>query len=99
MARRILPDNEIAQHLVSLPGWEHQDGALVQTFAFPGFPQAMEFVNAVAETAEAVQHHPDIDIRYTEVTLRYATHDSGGITQADIDAAASVQGIADAVRG
>ena len=99
MARRILPANEIAQHLTRLPGWAHDGDALVQTFTFSGFPQAMEFVNAVAETAETVQHHPDIDIRYTKVTLRYTTHDSGGITQADIDAAASVQGIADAVRG
>jgi len=99
MARRTLPDDEIAQHLTHLPGWLHQGDALVQTFVFSGFPQAMEFVNAVAETAEAVQHHPDIDIRYTKVTLRYTTHDSGGITQADINAAASVQGIADAVHG
>jgi 4a-hydroxytetrahydrobiopterin dehydratase len=50
----------------------------------------MRFVNAVAEQAEAAQHHPDIDIRYNKVRLRLATHDAGGLTAKDFELAANV---------
>jgi 4a-hydroxytetrahydrobiopterin dehydratase len=57
----------------------------------------MEFVNQVAEEAESVNHHPDIDIRYNKVTLALTTHDSGGITQNDVDLAVAADQVADAV--
>ena len=47
------------------------------------FPEAMKFVNAVAEIAEQAQHHPDIDIRWNKVTLALTTHDAGGLTEKD----------------
>ena len=50
----------------------------------------MEFVNRVAELAEKANHHPDIDIRYSKVTLTLSTHDAGGITQNDIDLAKAI---------
>jgi 4a-hydroxytetrahydrobiopterin dehydratase len=47
-------------------------------------------VNGVAELAEGANHHPDIDIRYDKVKLALVTHDSGGITQNDIEMAAAI---------
>jgi len=44
----------------------------------------MVFVNHVASLAEEMGHHPDIDIRWNEVTLRLTTHDAGGLTAADL---------------
>lgn len=52
----------------------------------------MAFVNRVAESAEAANHHPDIDIRYSKVTLTLSTHDAGGITRNDIDLAKEIDG-------
>lgn len=72
----------------SLPGWglEHQELARILTFS--DFAAAMEFVNRVAEAAEASGHHPDIDIRYNKVRLALVTHDVGShITQKDLDMA------------
>ena len=43
----------------------------------------MEFVNHIAEAAEAVNHHPDIHVSYNKVTLVLVSHDSGGVTQRD----------------
>ena len=40
------------------------DGALEREFVFDGFPDAIAFVNRVAELAEAENHHPDIAISY-----------------------------------
>jgi 4a-hydroxytetrahydrobiopterin dehydratase len=44
--------------------------------------------------AEAMQHHPDIDIRYTRVTFTLSTHDSGGITALDFDLAGRIEALA-----
>jgi len=86
-----LSDTDIQQRLPALPGWCVEDGALTKTYAFPDFVGAMAFVNAVAEAAEIAQHHPDIDIRYSKVTLALVTHDSGGITEHDFALAAEAE--------
>ncbi|MDR3710298.1 MAG: 4a-hydroxytetrahydrobiopterin dehydratase [Capsulimonadaceae bacterium] len=90
-----LSASELADHISRLPGWKQDDDAIVKSFSFPDFARAMEFVNQVAENAESVQHHPDIDIRYCTVTLRLTTHHAGGLTALDIEFAASADDLAD----
>jgi 4a-hydroxytetrahydrobiopterin dehydratase len=63
--------------------WQEVDGALERTFELPSFPEAIAFVNRVAELAERENHHPDIAISYKKVTLRWTTHSAGGITERD----------------
>jgi 4a-hydroxytetrahydrobiopterin dehydratase len=65
------------------PDWHADDGALVREYTFPDFRAAMQFINHVADHAEAAGHHPDIDIRYNKVRLALVTHDAGGITAND----------------
>ena len=50
----------------------------------------MDFVSAVAKAAEAADHHPDIDIRYTKITCTLSTHSAGGVTQKDLDMARKI---------
>ncbi len=84
MRMPLLDDAEIQAALATLPGWDVRNGdTLTRTFTFPDFVAAMRFVNALAEKAEASQHHPDLDIRYNKVTVALSTHDSGGITEND----------------
>jgi 4a-hydroxytetrahydrobiopterin dehydratase len=64
-------------------GWEEVDGALQRTFELSSFPEAIAFVNRVAEMAEQENHHPDLSISYKKVTLRWTTHSEGGITERD----------------
>ena len=63
--------------------WSEVDGALAREFRFESFPEAIAFVNRVADLAERENHHPDIDVRYTRVTLRWWTHTAGGVTERD----------------
>ena len=63
--------------------WQEQDNALVREFEFDSFPKAIEFVDRLAEAAESASHHPDIDIRYRKVTVRWTTHSEGGLTERD----------------
>ena len=68
--------------------WDEVDGALQREFRFDSFPAAIEFVNRVAELAEAENHHPDIVVSYRDVTLRWRTHSADAITDRDRDMAA-----------
>jgi 4a-hydroxytetrahydrobiopterin dehydratase len=91
MAAALLSDIEIQRALASLPGWSKRSGAISKTFVMPTFPAGIAFVARIADAAEAVQHHPDIDIRYTKITIALSTHDSGGLTQKDIALAVSIE--------
>ena len=82
--RTKLSDTEVQAWLQKNPGWALEGGMIRRTFAFKDFVEAMAFVNKVAEAAEAADHHPDIDIRYSKVTLALVTHDAGGLTQRDV---------------
>jgi 4a-hydroxytetrahydrobiopterin dehydratase len=76
--------------------WHEVDNALVRTFEFESFPKAVEFVDRLADAAESENHHPDIDIRYRKVTVRWTTHSEGGITERDHAMAERTSALADA---
>jgi len=81
--RTKLGDAEVQGWLKTHPGWALEGGMIRRTYAFKDFRVAMTFVNKVADAANAADHHPDIDIRYSKVTLALATHDAGGLTSRD----------------
>jgi 4a-hydroxytetrahydrobiopterin dehydratase len=96
MALTRLTDGEIAARLEALPEWSQPGEEIQRTFRFADFNAAMAFVETVAEHAERVQHHPDILIRYSRVTLSLSTHDANGITEKDFEFAAYADGLATA---
>lgn len=86
-----LDDRAVEAALAELPGWSVEAGAIVKEFTLPSFSSAIHFVNAVAERAEAADHHPDLDIRYTKVRVALVTHSAGGITDKDVEMARRIQ--------
>ena len=93
----LLEGEELAEALKKCPEWEPVDpgGEIPRTIEFEEFTEAIDFVNDLAEMAEEAQHHPDIDIRYSKVTLRLITHDEGGVTPADIELAHRIDNLVD----
>ena len=89
MAER-LSDIAIQRELGNLTGWSRRGDAITKTFQFRNFLTGIDFVSAIAKAAEAADHHPDIDIRYTKVTCTLSTHSAGGITQKDLDMARKI---------
>jgi 4a-hydroxytetrahydrobiopterin dehydratase len=85
-----LPEDEIARRLPGLPGWKRNGERLERTYTFETFPKAIAFVNRVAEIAESLDHHPDITINYTKVTLVVTTHDASGLTASDFTLATRI---------
>jgi 4a-hydroxytetrahydrobiopterin dehydratase len=89
----LLSPEAIEEKLKKLQGWKLIGDEIVREFAFADFVQALQFVNAVGEKAEAANHHPDIDIRYNRVKLALISHDAGGLTERDFRLAEVVNGI------
>lgn len=88
-----LSDLEIQRALGSLPGWARRGEVLTKSFTFATFADGIDFVQRIARAADAVDHHPDIDIRYTKIVCTLSTHDAGGITQNDLSLASTIEAL------
>jgi 4a-hydroxytetrahydrobiopterin dehydratase len=64
-------------------GWTRLGDRIRKQYTFPGFAEAVAFVSRLAPGIEAADHHPDILIEYSRVTLTYTTHSEGGLTDKD----------------
>jgi 4a-hydroxytetrahydrobiopterin dehydratase len=85
-----LNDAQIAQALRQTPGWERAGPEITRTYRFKDFREALAFVNRVGSLAEHAGHHPDIDIRYSAVTLALTSHDAGGLSGKDFELARAI---------
>ena len=88
-----LDASEIAESLAQLKGWSGDADQIEKWFELPTFAAVMLFVNGVGALAEAADHHPDIDIRYTKVRLALSTHSAGGLTGKDFALAAQIDAL------
>jgi 4a-hydroxytetrahydrobiopterin dehydratase len=86
----LLAQKEIEQELKSLHGWEWEGDAIEKQYSFGSFADSMKFANRVAALAEEQNHHPDILVSYTKVTLTLSSHDAGGLTARDFKLAKAV---------
>ncbi len=86
-----LTDDEVAAALAGLDGWAREADAIRRTVVCADFRAAIALVNAVADAAEAANHHPDIEVRrYKRVTFTLSTHAAKAITVRDIELAAEI---------
>ena len=85
-----LTDAEVASGLAALPGWSREGDTLRRTFTFAGFPAAVEFIQGLVVPAEALDHHPDVDLRFNKVIVSLSTHSAGGITAMDVELAGRI---------
>jgi 4a-hydroxytetrahydrobiopterin dehydratase len=83
----VLDDKQIQDALTDRPQWEYRGGALNRQVRATDFMAGIRLVDAVAEAAESANHHPDIDIRYNQLTFALVTHSEGGVTSNDLDMA------------
>lgn len=91
--RDVLAAETIADFCSGNPQWHVGDDRLVRSATAPTFPEAIAWVVAVAHTAEELDHHPDIDIRWRTVTFRLWTHSAGGVTELDLDLARRIDAL------
>lgn len=87
----VLTDDELADELTRLPGWEVREGWLRRKFATPGWPHTLMLVNAIGLVAEAAWHHPDLEVGYAQVIVKIQTHRVRAITWSDIALAQQIE--------
>ncbi len=85
-----LSDQDVAAGLAKLKGWTRKGDAITRNFTFEKFAEGIRFVDRVAAEADKLDHHPDIDIRWTTVTMTLSTHSEGGLTRKDLELAAVI---------
>lgn len=71
-------------------------GSLHASFSTGDFVSAARLVADVGNAAEAMNHHPDIQLGYGSVSFRLSSHDAGGVTERDLQLAAQISELATA---
>jgi 4a-hydroxytetrahydrobiopterin dehydratase len=87
----LLTERQRRDFIDSHDGWVIEGETLIKTFSHASFAAAIGFVAAVGVIAEKAFHHPDIDIRYSNVTISLTTHDAGGLTSNDTALATEIE--------
>ncbi len=89
---RLSPD-EIAAALHGLPAWSGGPDGIRRTVELPSFRDAVAAIVAIADVAEEMDHHPDVDLRWRTLHLTLVTHSAGGVTELDLEAARRIDAL------
>lgn len=88
-----LGDSEVDARLTEHPGWERDGSAIRKRFERGDFVGSVNFVANMVDPAEAMGHHPDVEISWDKVTVTISTHSEGGLTKADFELAAEIDSV------
>jgi 4a-hydroxytetrahydrobiopterin dehydratase len=90
---RKLDGQEIEEALRTLEGWSVRDGKLVKSFSFERYREGIAFATRIGVAADEMDHHPDIHIGYTTVTVEVSTHSVQGLSPYDVELARRVNAL------
>ncbi|MDO3702290.1 4a-hydroxytetrahydrobiopterin dehydratase [Micromonospora sp. C28SCA-DRY-2] len=94
----VLTAEAVRDELGALADWSGDPAGITRTVELASFPDAIAVVDRVAATAEELDHHPDIDIRWRTLTFRCVTHSAGGVTVRDLELARRIDEIVRSAR-
>lgn len=84
---------QIEENLKNLEGWSFENGSIIKTYKFKDFKEAFSIMTRIAFECEKMNHHPNWENVYNNLTIKLNTHDVGGITQKDFDLAQTIESI------
>ena len=90
--QRLSPD-EISAALRDLPHWSGTGEGLHRSVELPSFRDAVAAIVAIADVAEEMDHHPDVDLRWRTLHLTLVTHSAGGVTEFDLQLARRIDAL------
>ena len=91
----LLGDDGVRAALIEMPAWSGDAVRISRTVEAADFLTGVRIVEDVAQVAESMNHHPDIDIRWRTVTFTLSTHSEGGVTAKDVELARSIDDVAE----
>ena len=90
----LLSDQEVNERLQSAEGWQRDGDVITKTFERGDFVGSVKFVDQVVEPAEAMGHHPDLEISWDKVKVSITNHAEGGLTENDFELAGKIDALA-----
>ncbi len=90
---KLLSSAVVKEKLMNVDGWKVKGNKIQKVYKFTKYMDGIGFVNKLAELAEKEEHHPDITIIWTTVTVELTTHDAGGLTIYDVRMAKKINGL------
>lgn len=90
----LLSESEVQERLAGLSGWERSGDEIQKSFKRGDFVGSVRFVSSLVEPAEAMNHHPDVEVSWDTVTVKLSTHSEGGLTAADFELAEKIDALA-----
>jgi 4a-hydroxytetrahydrobiopterin dehydratase len=90
----LLEDSEIESKLADLDGWSRDGDAITKTFERGDFVGSVKFVDSLVNPAEAMNHHPDLEISWDKVKVTITNHAEGGLTANDFELAGKIDALA-----
>jgi 4a-hydroxytetrahydrobiopterin dehydratase len=79
---------------LGLTDWRTLQSKLHARFRTGTFATGLELVNRIGAAAEEMNHHPDLDLRYTHLHVTLFSHDGGGKTERDVELARRISSMA-----
>ena len=87
----LLTKEQVEEALINLEGWSFKENGIVKNFVFQDFKEALSTMMGIGIIAEEMNHHPEWFNVYNKLDIRLSTHDTGGVTQKDIDLATKIE--------
>ncbi|QAY60530.1 4a-hydroxytetrahydrobiopterin dehydratase [Microbacterium protaetiae] len=78
------------QAFAGVEGWRFAADAVRAQFRTGDFATGARLFTAIADLAEAANHHPDVEVTYPSVRVTLTSHDAGGVTGKDAALAAAI---------
>ena len=88
-----LSDDAVAAALSSLPLWAGDADGLRRTVELPTFRDAVAAIVSIADVAEELDHHPDVDLRWRTLHLILVSHSAGGVSELDLELARRIDAL------
>ncbi len=89
---RLSPD-ELSGALSELPLWSGDTGGIRRTVELPSFRDAVAAIVGIADVAEELDHHPDVDLRWRTLHLTLVSHSAGGVSELDLELARRIDAV------
>jgi 4a-hydroxytetrahydrobiopterin dehydratase len=90
-----LSDEEIEAALAELPGWQFKAGEIFKQYKFSTFMDAIGFIDRVADRADELDHHPDLENHYNRVRVGLHTWAEDAVTERDLALAHQIEQVVD----
>jgi 4a-hydroxytetrahydrobiopterin dehydratase len=88
-----LSPDALSAALADLPQWSGDGEAIRRSAELPSFRAAVDAIVRIADVAEELDHHPDVDLRWRTLHLTLSTHSAGGVTDLDIELARRIDAL------